>query len=165
MTLEEKIRKPVFAYNEIIKRLPHRFPFLLVDKIIELDLGKGEILGLKNVTCNEQFFQGHFPEEPIMPGVLQVEAVAQVGAVFLYEKGFRGIKVLASIKNAKFRKVIRPGDTILLKATVLHLSARGGKMHGEVLLGKEKAAEAEIVFGILPEEKPTVESSKNKGIE
>lgn len=140
----------IFDTKMIMERLPHRPPFLLVDRIIELDLEAGTITGLKNVTMNEPFFQGHFPGEPVMPGVLLIEAVAQAGGIFLYEKGYRGTTVLATIKEVKFRKIVRPGDTLILKAEMIHLSAKAGKMKGYILIGEEKVAEAEIMFGILP---------------
>lgn len=134
---------------EILKRIPHRYPFMLIDRVLSIDLEKGEITGIKNVTFNEPIFQGHFPSEPIMPGVFQIEAMAQLGGVYLYEKGFRGINVMASIKEAKFRKIVRPGDTLVIFARELHLSSRGGKMFGEIKVNGEKVAEAEMMFGIL----------------
>lgn len=135
----------------ILKKLPHRYPFLLVDRILEMDLQNDRILGVKNVSINEPFFQGHFPGEPIMPGVLILEALAQTGGILMYEKGYTQMKVLASIRNAKFRKLVRPGDVLYIEAWALHLSPRGGKIKGEARVNNEKAAEAEIVFGILPE--------------
>ena len=135
----------------ILKKLPHRYPFLLVDRIVELDLEGDRIVGLKNVTINEPFFQGHFPFEPIMPGVLIIEALAQTGGILMYEKNYTQIKVLASIKHAKFRRIVRPGDVLTLEVTAQHLSAHGGKVKGEARVNNEKAAEAEIVFGLLPE--------------
>lgn len=137
----------------ILKSLPHRYPFLLVDKVIEIDVEEGRILGIKNVTMNEHFFQGHFPDNPIMPGVLILEALAQVGGILMFEKGYPQIKVLASIRNAKFRRIVRPGDVLQLEAWALHLSARGGKLKGEARVDNEKAVEAEIVFGILSQGK------------
>ena len=134
----------------ILNCLPHRYPFLLVDKVLEIDMDKGYIMGVKNVTINEPCFQGHFPGNPIMPGVLMLEALAQIGGILMYEKGYPQIKVLASIRNAKFRRLVRPGDVLKLEAGALHLSARGGKLKGEASVGNETAAEAEIVFGILP---------------
>src|ERR1700722_13219860 len=89
--------------KEIVKILPHRYPFLLVDKIIEIDLEKGYIVGQKNLTINESFFQGHFPDAPIMPGVLILEALAQAGSVLVHLKGARGkVAVLLNVRNAKF---------------------------------------------------------------
>lgn len=138
----------------ILKKLPHRYPFLLVDRVLEVDLENNRILGIKNVSINEPFFQGHFPSEPIMPGVLILEAVAQIGGILMYEKGYTEIKVLASIRNAKFRRIVRPGDVLYMEAWAVHLSSRGGKVKGEAKVNGERAAEAEIVFGVLPETSP-----------
>lgn len=140
----------IFDTKMIMERLPHRPPFLFVDCVTHLD--ENTITGIKNVTMNEPFFPGHFPGNPIMPGVIMIEAVAQLGGIFLYEKGYRGINVLATIKEAKFRRLVKPGDTLILKAEVIHLSSRAGKMKGFASVGEEKAAEAEIMFGILPGE-------------
>jgi len=133
----------------ILKCLPHRYPFLLVDKVIEIDLEKDHIIAVKNVTFNEPFFQGHFPGKPIMPGVMILEALAQAGGVLMFEKGYPQLKVLASIRNAKFRKVVKPGDVLTLEVWAIHLSARGGKLKGEAKVDGELATEAEIVFGML----------------
>ena len=102
---------------DIQKILPHRYPFLLVDKILEMDEGK-TITGIKNVTVNEPFFQGHFPGNPIMPGVLICEALAQVGAVLLLgmEENKGKLGVFTGINNFKFRKQVVPGDTLVLHA-------------------------------------------------
>ncbi len=143
----------------ILNCLPHRYPFLLVDKVTEIDLTEGRILGAKNVTYNEPFFQGHFPGNPIMPGVLIIEALAQIGGILMFERGYPQLKVLASIRNAKFRRLVRPGDVLVLEAWELHLSARGGKVKGEARVNGEKAAEGEIVFGLISE-KALKESEK-----
>jgi 3-hydroxyacyl-[acyl-carrier-protein] dehydratase len=100
--------------NEIMKILPHRYPFLLVDKILEIDLGKS-IIGLKNVSINEPFFPGHFPEHPVMPGVLIIEAMAQVAAILAYssDESIRSkITYFVGIDNARFRKPVMPGDQL-----------------------------------------------------
>jgi 3-hydroxyacyl-[acyl-carrier-protein] dehydratase len=138
----------------ILKFLPHRYPFLLVDKVLEIDREEGRILGVKNVSINEPFFQGHFPGNPIMPGVLIIEALAQLGGILMFEKGYSQLKVLASIRNAKFRRLVRPGDVLHLEAWEIHLSSRGGKVKGEARVNNEKAAEGEIVFGIISEKVP-----------
>ena len=135
--------------NAILSCLPHRYPFLLVDKVLEIDREEGRILGVKNVTYNEPFFQGHFPGNPIMPGVLIIEALAQIGGILMFEKGYPQLKVLASIRSAKFRRLVKPGDVLHLEAWEIHLSARGGKVKGEARVNNEKAAEGEIVFGII----------------
>ena len=139
-----------YDVKEILKILPHRYPFLLVDKILEVDLEKGYILGQKNATFNEAFFQGHFPDAPIMPGVLILEALAQTGGVLVHLKGkVPKIAVLLSISNAKFRNPVRPGDVVLLKGEGLHFSSKGGKIHSTALVNNKIAAEAEIGFALV----------------
>jgi len=136
--------------KEVIKILPHRYPFLLVDKIIELDLEKGYILGQKNVTINEPFFQGHFPDAPIMPGVLILEALAQTGGVMVHLKADNGkIAVLLNVNNAKFRNPVRPGDVLLLRGDGLHFSAKGGRVKVIATVNDKVAAEAEIGFALV----------------
>ena len=143
-------KNPDIDICKVLQKLPHRYPLLLVDKIIELDLENDYIVGIKNVTINEPFFQGHFPSEPIMPGVLIIEALAQTGGILMYEKGYTDIKVLASIKSAKFRRLVRPGDVLRMEVKATHLSSRGGKLMGVALVEGEKAAEGEIVFSLMP---------------
>lgn len=136
--------------KEIIKILPHRYPFLLVDRILEIDLDKGYILGQKCVTINEAFFQGHFPEAPIMPGVLILEALAQTGGVLVHMKGqIPKIAVLLNVNNAKFRNPVRPGDVLILKGQGIHFSSKGGKVKVEALVQDKVAVEAEIGFALV----------------
>jgi 3-hydroxyacyl-[acyl-carrier-protein] dehydratase len=136
--------------KEIVKILPHRYPFLLVDKIVEMDLEKETIVGQKNVTINEAFFQGHFPDAPIMPGVLILEALAQTGGVLVHLKGNREkIAVLLSVNGAKFRQPVRPGDVLLLQAQGLHLSTRAGKVAAQAIVNGKIAVEAEIGFALV----------------
>lgn len=137
--------------KEIIKILPHRYPFLLVDRIVDINLDKGTIVGLKCVTINEAFFQGHFPEAPIMPGVLILEALAQTGGVLVHMKGQgdNKIAVLLNVNNAKFRQPVRPGDVLTLKGEGLHFSSKGGKVKVEALVQDKIAAEAEIGFALV----------------
>ncbi len=140
----------VFDIQEILKILPHRYPFLLVDRVIHLDLNENLIIGLKNVTMNEFFFQGHFPEVPIMPGVLLLEALAQVGGILIHQKGFaHKIALLLNVNNAKFRKPVKPGDQIHLQAKALHLGSRAGKVQGTALVDGQVVAEAEIGFVLM----------------
>lgn len=142
------------AYKEIIKILPHRHPFLLVDRIIELEMGE-RIVGIKNVTINEPFFEGHFPGNPIMPGVLVIEAMAQVGGILarlsvpesMKEKGNNAIYFVA-IDKVKFRKPIIPGDQILFELTPMRKGSRVWKMKGKAMVNKTVAAEAELVAAI-----------------
>ncbi len=131
---------------DIMKLLPHRYPFLLVDKIVKFESGTG-IAGVKNVTINEPFFQGHFPDHPIMPGVLILEAMAQVGGVYALlakEVGEHQVPYFVGIDNAKFRKPVLPGDVLLLELTLLKV--RRGIYHfsGKALVNGKLVAEAEL---------------------
>jgi len=130
----------------IMEILPHRYPFLLVDRVLELQEGR-RIVALKNVSSNEPFFQGHFPGNPIMPGVLVVEAMAQAGAVLLLHSRpeSRGrIVYFAGIDKAKFRRPVVPGDPLRLEVEVLKLRTRTCLMRGEAHVGDSMVAEAEI---------------------
>ncbi len=136
--------------KDIVKILPHRYPFLLVDKILEIDLERGYILGQKNVTINEFFFQGHFPDVPLMPGVLILEALAQTGGVLVHMKSETPkIAVLLNVNHAKFRNPVRPGDVLYLKGEGLHLSSKGGRVKVEATVNDKIAAEAEIGFALV----------------
>lgn len=128
--------------------LPHRYPFLLVDKILELDLDGGVIVGQKNVTINEQFFQGHFPDAPIMPGVLILEALAQTGGVLVHLKdGQSGrIALLLNVTEAKFRQPVVPGDVLLLRCELLHFGSRGGRVKAKASVKDKTVVEAEVGF-------------------
>lgn len=133
--------------KQILSILPHRYPFLLVDRVLELDLEKGYVLAQKNVTMNESFFQGHFPDAPIMPGVLILEALAQAGGILVHLKGSGDkIAVLLNVNQAKFRLPVKPGDVLLLKGHGLHFSQKGGRIKAEALVNDKVAAEAEIGF-------------------
>src|SRR3989344_3391897 len=144
----------VFGAKQIEKILPHRYPFLLVDRILEINLEENEIIGLKNVTVNEPFFQGHFPGAPIMPGVLILEALAQTGGILVHQKGYdQKIAVLLNIANAKFRKPVLPGDVLHLHAKGLHISGNGGKMAAKAMIGELLAVEAELSFALIDKEK------------
>ena len=134
--------------KQIIQILPHRYPFLLVDRVLELDIEKGYVLAQKNVTINEAFFQGHFPDVPIMPGVLILEALAQAGGILVHLKGGSGdkIAVLLNVNQAKFRQPVRPGDVLHLRGQGLHFSSKGGRIKAEALVNDKIAAEAEIGF-------------------
>lgn len=133
--------------KQILKILPHRYPFLLVDRVLEMDLDKGYILAQKNVTINESFFQGHFPDSPIMPGVLILEALAQAGAILVHLKGSENkIAVLLNVNHAKFRQPVKPGDVLHLRCQGLHFSSKGGRVKAEALVDGKIAAEGEIGF-------------------
>jgi len=147
---------PVVMDVEAIKALlPHRYPFLLVDRVAELVPGE-RIVGVKNVTANEPFFQGHFPGYPVMPGVLIIEALAQAGAVMML-KGMDDpeskIPFFAGIDKARFRRQVVPGDQLRLELTVRRQRGTSCKLAAKAFVGDELAAEAEImaVVGERPE--------------
>jgi 3-hydroxyacyl-[acyl-carrier-protein] dehydratase len=150
--MNDTAAKRSFALDvkEIIKILPHRYPFLLVDRVLEINRDERYILAQKNVSINEAFFQGHFPETPLMPGVLILEALAQCGAVYVCQNSeYAGkLVVLMGIKNAKFRHPVRPGDILLLRCTEQHLSSKGGRFTAEATVDGKMAAEAEFAFAL-----------------
>jgi len=144
----------VITTKEIQKILPHRYPFLLVDRVVSIDLEASEIICVKNVTVNEPFFQGHFPGAPIMPGVLILEALAQAGGILVHQKGYdKKIAVLLNVNGAKFRKPVTPGDVLHLHAKGLHVSGNGGKIQAKAMIGEQIAAEAELSFAMIDKEK------------
>jgi 3-hydroxyacyl-[acyl-carrier-protein] dehydratase len=132
--------------NEIRKLLPHSYPFLLVDRIIELDPGK-RIVGIKNVTFNEPFFTGHFPERPIMPGVLILEAMAQTGGVLAFKSfpGMEGSVFFTGIDDARFRKPVIPGDQLKLIVEVVRHRREIWIFDGKALVDDDVVAEARIM--------------------
>jgi UDP-3-0-acyl N-acetylglucosamine deacetylase/beta-hydroxyacyl-[acyl carrier protein] dehydratase FabZ len=142
---------PIMDINRIRELLPHRYPFLLVDKIIEI--GANYIVGVKNVTSNEPFFQGHFPEEPVMPGVLQVEAMAQVGGLLVLnsiEEPEKYSTYFMKIDGVKFRQKVVPGDTLLFKVELMTPIRRGiATMKGYVFVGEKISCEAEFMAQIV----------------
>jgi UDP-3-O-[3-hydroxymyristoyl] N-acetylglucosamine deacetylase / 3-hydroxyacyl-[acyl-carrier-protein] dehydratase len=148
-------QQAIYDITQIIKKLPHKFPFLLIDKIIELS--DNHVVGLKNVTFNEEFFQGHFPGNPVMPGVLQIEALAQTGGILAlnnipdpenYDTYF------LKIDKVKFKQVVRPGDTLILKLELLSPIRRGiCEMRGSAYVGNKLATEAELIAQIIRKDK------------
>jgi 3-hydroxyacyl-[acyl-carrier-protein] dehydratase len=138
---------------EIQKIIPHRYPFLLVDKIVEMEPGK-KAVGIKNVTANEPFFQGHFPGNPIMPGVLIIEALAQVGAVaVLSMEEYKGkLALFTGIENAKFRRQVVPGDTLRLEVEMSAMRRGMGKGEAVAFVGDEVACKAIIKFAVVDKE-------------
>lgn len=150
---ESSGRSIVLNAKEIQNILPHRYPFLLVDRIIYMNLEENEIIGVKNVTVNEPFFQGHFPGVPIMPGVLLLEALAQTGGVLVHQKGYnQKIAVLLNITSAKFRKPVVPGDVLHLHAKGLHISNNGGKVRSKAIVDDRVVVEAELSFALVSKE-------------
>jgi beta-hydroxyacyl-ACP dehydratase FabZ len=135
-----------FGIEEIMKLLPHRYPFLLVDRIIECDDEK-RIVGIKNVTMNEPFFQGHFPGEPIMPGVLQLEAMAQTAGVLLNRASGNpdAIPFFMGIDGARFRRVVKPGDQLRIEIDITKARSRMARFKGRIFVGDELASEAEMM--------------------
>ncbi len=142
---------PVLTIEDIKKRLPHRSPFLLVDKIISLD--ENTVVGIKNVTFNEPFFQGHFPDEPIMPGVLLVEALAQAGGLLVMnnlEEPEKYSTYFLKIDKLKFKHKVVPGDTVILKMELIEPMRRGiVAMYGQAFVGNNLVVEGEMVAQII----------------
>jgi beta-hydroxyacyl-ACP dehydratase FabZ len=140
----------VYSIMDIMNFLPHRYPFLLVDRILEIE-GDKRIVGLKNVTINEPFFQGHFPGAPVMPGVLIIESMAQVAGVMIYRDmpdKERKLIYFTGIENAKFRRPVLPGDQLRIEMQILNRRSNFGKMSGEATVEGKLAAEAIVTFAI-----------------
>lgn len=138
--------------NEILQYLPHRYPFLLVDRVLELEEGK-RILALKNVTMNEPFFPGHFPHHPVMPGVLIVEAIAQTGAVLMSKSLNADVTgktiFFTSLDNCRFRNPVRPGDVLRMPVEVLRARGDVFKFRGRALVNDKLAAEVEFAAMVV----------------
>ncbi|MFC3886447.1 3-hydroxyacyl-ACP dehydratase FabZ [Bacillus songklensis] len=135
--------------QEIKNIIPHRYPFLLVDRILEVEEGKSAV-GIKNVSANEEFFNGHFPDYPVMPGVLIVEALAQVGAVAMLKKEEnRGrLAFFTGIDNCRFKKQVKPGDQLRLEVEMVRVRGSIGKGKGTATVDGEIVCEAEIMFAL-----------------
>ena len=135
--------------NQILGMLPHRYPFMLVDRILDMNIEEQTIVGYKNLTFNEPFFQGHFPGEPIMPGVMQLEAMAQISGILLNKVNDKEgqIAYFMSIDKAKFRRKVVPGDTLRMEIKVTRLRSRMAVVEGKAYIGDELASQAELMFG------------------
>jgi len=137
-----------YDIQEILKRILHRYPFIMVDRIVSYTPSK-HIVGIKNVSINEPFFQGHFPERPIMPGVLIIESLAQTGAIMAYDELIRSqpekFLYLSSMNKVRFRKPVVPGDQLILDLNVVRVRKQAIKMRGQAKVDDELAAEAELV--------------------
>ena len=144
---------PELDIGDILKLLPHRYPFLLVDRIREWEPGQ-RIVGIKNVTANEPFFQGHFPERPIMPGVLILEAMAQVGGVLAFKSmpaADKPVVYLTGVDRAKFRRPVIPGDQLRFEIEVIKRRSPFWKMEGRALVETNLVCEAEITAMVTDE--------------
>lgn len=154
MSLIDELPRPeksgsLLDFAAILKLLPHRYPFLLVDKVISLDHGEiNRIVCQKNVTFNEPFFMGHFPSEPVMPGVLQVEAMAQAGAVMMYlchEENAGKRPAFMGVDACRFRKPVRPGDVLTIEAMEEKYRRGVGTLQAKILIGNELVSEATLM--------------------
>jgi 3-hydroxyacyl-[acyl-carrier-protein] dehydratase len=137
-----------YDIHEILKRIPHRYPFVMVDRIISYTPSK-HIVGIKNVSMNEPHFQGHFPDRPIMPGVLIIESLAQTGAIMAYDELIQNqpdkFLYLSSMNKVRFRKPVVPGDQLVLDLNVIRIRKQAIKMRGRAMVDNEIAAEAELI--------------------
>ena len=136
--------------HEILKRLPHRYPFLLVDRVIDLEKGK-TIRAVKNVTINEPFFPGHFPGHPVMPGVLQLEAMAQVASILMLRVPENQGKIgyFMSANEVKFRKPVLPGDTLFIEAEILKMRRSIAQARCRCVVNHETVSEGELMFSLF----------------
>jgi 3-hydroxyacyl-[acyl-carrier-protein] dehydratase len=152
---------PTLDINEIRAILPHRFPFLLVDRIVEMDAER--VVGIKNVTANEPWVTGHFPDFPVMPGVLIVEAMAQAAGVLVLksmENREQKLVLLVAVENARFRKPVVPGDTLRMEMKVIKRKASVAKMAGVATVDGQVVAEAEVMCKLADkEEKPAADAA------
>ena len=139
--------------NEVKELIPHRYPFLLIDKAV-LSVETNEVTGYKCVSANESYFQGHFPGNPVMPGVLMVEGMAQAACCLLLSKEANRGKTafFMAINNVKFRKTVTPGDVVEYRIVVLRDRTRGGKARGEAYVNNERVSEAEFMFAVVKDE-------------
>ena len=154
MQTENKAEKPYLDIMGVMRLLPHRYPFLLVDRIIEL-IPRTRVVGIKQVSINEEYFQGHFPGAPVMPGVLVIEALAQCGAILALreiENRDQKLVLFTGIKEARFRRPVVPGDTLVLEVTALRTGSRIQRMRGEAKVDGQICADAELTSVIADRE-------------
>jgi beta-hydroxyacyl-ACP dehydratase FabZ len=137
---------PALSIDDVLKLLPHRYPFLMIDRVLECDDQK-KIVALKNVSVNEPCFQGHFPGVPVMPGVMQLEAMAQAGGILLIRAAglASGIPYFMSIDKCKFRRVIKPGDQMRIEAEINNMRSRSARFAARVTVDGQLASEAELM--------------------
>ncbi len=140
-----------FDIKKIMELLPHRYPFLLVDRVLEVVPGE-KAVGLKNVTMNEPFFQGHFPGEPLMPGVLQIEALAQVGAlaVLTMPEYKNNLLLFAGVEKFRFKKLVQPGDQLIMEVEVSNIRRSVGKGKGSIKIEDKVVTSGELLFSVVP---------------
>jgi 3-hydroxyacyl-[acyl-carrier-protein] dehydratase len=141
-----------FDIQEIMGLLPHRYPFLLIDRVVEFEPAK-RVVAIKNVTVNEPFFQGHFPDYPIMPGVLVIEAMAQAGAIIMLSEipdRENKLVVFTSIEQAKFRRPVTPGDQLRIEVNVISFRPRAGRMEGKAYVDGKLACQATLTCMVVP---------------
>ena len=154
-----------FGIERIMKMLPHRFPFLLVDKVLETE-GGTHLVAIKNVTINEPFFQGHFPEYPVMPGVLQIEMIAQAAGLMVLSAMEEGMAdfdtILMSVENAKFRRLVQPGDQLRVETKLISRRRTMAKVSGVVTADGEVTTEATMMFLLVPKTARSAEASADK---
>lgn len=149
-------KPPVFDIEKILNFLPHRYPFLLVDRVLEMEKGKS-LVALKNVSFNEEFFQGHFPQMRVMPGVLVIEAIAQAGGILIHHSipdPEGKLYFFSKIDNAKFRKPVVPGDQLRLEVEIIRLKSRVCHVKGRALVDGEVVVEGEVLATMIDIEKP-----------
>ncbi len=140
-----------FDIKKIMELLPHRYPFLLVDRVLEVVPGE-KAVGLKNVTMNEPFFQGHFPGEPLMPGVLQIEALAQVGAlaVLTMPEYKNNLLLFSGVEKFRFKKLVQPGDQLIMEVEVSNIRRSVGKGKGSIKIEDKVVTSGELLFSVVP---------------